>query len=139
MFYVGDVRSASSILQEQDKNIKNGNCEANQVNMCKLARELRCELNNGRIDSLGEILHEGWKLKRTLATGISNPTIDKYYETAIKNGAIGGKLLGAGGGGFFLFYVKKARRQELISNMGLIEVPFRFDKQGSTIVYVGQK
>ena len=139
MFYVGDVRSASSILQEQDKNIKNGYCEVNQLNLCKLARELRNELNNGRIDSLGEILHDGWQLKRTLATGISNPLIDQYYETAIKNGAIGGKLLGAGGGGFLLFYVKKDKRQDLISNMSLMEVPFRFDKQGSAIVYVGQK
>ena len=139
MFYVGDVRSASSILQEQDKNIKNGYCEVNQLNLCKLARELRNELNNGRIDSLGEILHDGWQLKRTLATGISNPLIVQYYETAIKNGAIGGKLLGAGGGGFLLFYVKKDKRQDLISNMSLMEVPFRFDKQGSAIVYVGQK
>jgi D-glycero-alpha-D-manno-heptose-7-phosphate kinase len=139
MFYTGDVRSASAILKEQGGNVTAGDKEQNQLRMCELTYDLRRELNRGNIDSLGEILDESWQLKRTLASGISNPQIDEYYEIAMKNGAIGGKLLGAGGGGFLLFYVKENNQDRLREALGLPEMPFRFDGQGSTIIYVGQK
>ncbi|MFX8758800.1 hypothetical protein ABTM54_19435, partial [Acinetobacter baumannii] len=67
------------------------------------ADSLRSALESNDLDAFGEILHEGWMLKRTLASGISNPQIDHWYETGRKHGAKGGKLLGAGGGGFLLF------------------------------------
>lgn len=139
MFYTGDVRSASAILKEQGQNVTAGDKEKNQLKMCELTHMLRDELNNGRIDAVGEILDESWKLKRTLAAGISNPQIDEFYDIAMKNGAIGGKLLGAGGGGFLLFYVKEENKGRLRSALKLPEMPFEFDGQGSTIIYVGQK
>ena len=139
MFYTGELHSASAILKEQSVNITSGDKEANQLKMCDLARELREELQHNNIDAMGEILNEGWNLKRTLANGISNPEIDEYYEIAMKHGAIGGKLLGAGGGGFLLFYVPENRQQEVRMAIGLQQMPFSFDFQGSAVIYVGLK
>lgn len=139
MFYTGKVHSASSILAEQSKNITAGDKELNQLKMCELARELREELQHNNVDAMGEILHEGWKLKRTLAAGISNPFVDEMYELAIRKGAVGGKLLGAGGGGFLLFYVPENRQQEVRAALNLTQMPMSFDRQGSSVIYVGSK
>lgn len=139
VFYTGELHSASEILKEQSLNVKSGDTEANQLKMCELARELREELQHNNIDAMGEILHEGWILKRTLANGISNPAIDEYYDIALKHGAIGGKLLGAGGGGFLLFYVPEKRQQEVRMAVGLPQIPVSFDYQGSSVIYVGRK
>ncbi len=139
MFYVGGVHAAANILMEQGTNTSHGGKEQNQLRMCELAKELRNQLTRGNIDAMGELLDESWKLKRTLASGISNPMIDEYYETAMKNGALGGKLLGAGGGGFLLFYVHEQERNRLKASLCLPELPMRFDGQGSTIVYIGNK
>lgn len=139
MFYTGQLHSASAILKEQSSNISSGDKEKNQLQLCELARELREELQQNNIDAMGEILHEGWKLKRTLAAGISNPVIDEYYDIAMKNGAIGGKLLGAGGGGFLLFYVPQNRQAEVRSALKLTQMPMSFDRQGSSVIYVGRK
>lgn len=139
MFYTGQLHSASAILKEQSNNVTSGDKEANQLKMCELARELRDELQHNNIDAMGEILHEGWQLKRTLANGISNPEIDEYYDLAIRHGAIGGKLLGAGGGGFLLFYVPEKQQQEVRLALNLTQMPMAFDNQGSTVIYVGLK
>lgn len=139
MFYTGQLHSASEILKEQSSNVTQGDKEQNQIEMCELARELRTELQHNNIDAMGEILDEGWKLKRTLANGISNPIIDECYEKALRAGAIGGKLLGAGGGGFLLFYVPENRQSEVRSAVNLPQMPFKFDRQGSTVIYVGNK
>ncbi len=139
MFYTGKLHSASSILKEQSSNIVSGQKEANQLQMCRLAENLRDELQNNNIDALGEILHQNWLLKRTLATGISNELIDSKYDAAIKAGAIGGKLLGAGGGGFLLFYVPKEKQEEVRRCIGLPQMPVVFDRQGSAVIYVGDK
>lgn len=139
MFYTGQLHSASKILKEQSGNITSGDKEANQLRMCELARELKDELQHNNIDAMGEILHEGWTLKRTLANGISNPVIDEYYDIAMKHGAIGGKLLGAGGGGFLLFYVPEKRQQEVRLALNLTQMPIALDTQGSAVIYVGLK
>lgn len=139
MFYTGQLHSASAILKEQSSNITNGDKEANQLKMCELAEELKNELQHNNINAMGEILHEGWTLKRTLASGISNPVIDEYYDIAMKHGAIGGKLLGAGGGGFLLFYVPEKRQQEVRVALQLTQMPIAFDTQGSAVIYVGSK
>ncbi|MBR6902739.1 MAG: GHMP kinase, partial [Clostridia bacterium] len=139
MFYTGQLHSASAILKEQGTNITAGSKEQNQLKMCTLARELREELTNGNIDAMGEILHENWLLKKTLASGISNIAIDEAYEKAIKAGAIGGKLLGAGGGGFLLFYVPQKKQEAVKTAIGLPQMPMRFDKQGSVIIFTGEK
>ena len=139
MFYTGQLHSASEILKEQSTNIIAGDKENNQLKMCEITKELRNELHHNNIDAMGEILHEGWMLKKTLANGISNPKIDECYDIAMKHGAIGGKLLGAGGGGFLLFYVPEKRQQEVRLALPLTEMPFTFDTQGSAVIYVGTK
>lgn len=139
MFYTGQLHSASQILKEQGANITAGSKEQNQLKMCDLARELRTELTNGNIDAMGEILHENWLLKKTLASGISNIAIDEAYEKAMKAGATGGKLLGAGGGGFLLFYVPKEKQGSVRSAIALPQMPVQFDRQGSEIIFTGEK
>lgn len=139
MFYTGQLHSASAILKEQSNNITAGDKEKNQLKMCNLARTLREELTRGNIDAMGEILHENWLLKKTLARGISNPAIDEAYERAIKAGAIGGKLLGAGGGGFLLFYVPKEKQDFLKEKIELPQMPASFDRQGSVVIFTGDK
>ena len=108
--------------------------------MTELAHELRAALLKEQIDSFGEILHKGWLLKRELASGISNPAIDKYYDLAMQNGALGGKLLGAGGAGFLLFYCEKEKQARLRSALNqLNELKFDFDYAGTSIAYVGNR
>ena len=139
MFYTGQLHSASEILKEQKSNITAGDKEANQLKMCGLARSLREELQNNNIDAMGEILHQNWLLKKTLASGISDPAIDEAYDKAINAGAIGGKLLGAGGGGFLLFYVPLEKQESVKTAIGLPQLPLAFDRQGSAVIYVGDK
>ena len=139
MFYTGELHSASEILKEQGQNITDGQEETNQLKMCELAKELRDELHMNNIDAMGEILNESWKLKRTLASGISNSQIDEYYGIAMDNGALGGKLLGAGGGGFLLFYVPEKRQADVRNALKLTQMPIAFDRQGSTVIHVGLK
>jgi D-glycero-alpha-D-manno-heptose-7-phosphate kinase len=104
-----------------------------------LAEELRDALNNNTITQFGEILHKGWLLKRELASTITNPDIDVWYETALRAGAIGGKLLGAGGGGFLLFYCPEEKKHSVIAALPLEHISFDFDNNGSKIIYVGDK
>ena len=139
MFYTGQLHSASAILKEQQDSITTGVKEANQMRMCELARELRKELQNNNTDAMGEILHQNWMLKKTLASGISNPDIDGAYERAINAGATGGKLLGAGGGGFLLFYVPADNQDAVKQAICLPQMPLAFDRQGSAVIYVGDK
>jgi len=87
------------------------------------------------ITEFGRMLHEGWKLKRTLTQNISNSSIDEIYDAGLSAGAVGGKLLGAGGGGFMLFFVPPHRRQELrIRLQKLLCIPFAFSNRGSHVV-----
>lgn len=139
MFYTGQLHSASAILKEQKQNITAGKKEENQLKICELARALREELQKNNIDAMGEILHQNWLLKKTLANGISNPLIDEIYEKALSAGALGGKLLGAGGGGFLLFYVPQDKHNTVKRAMNLPQLPISFDRQGSAVIYVGDK
>ena len=136
MFYIGDEHSASEILSEQSKNMNNVDKFEAQRKMCKITRELKRELQNNNVDALGRSLHENWLLKKSLASGISNPFIDSVYEKAINNGALGGKLLGAGGAGFMLFYVPNDKQKDVrraLSN--LREMEFEMDNSGATIIH----
>lgn len=139
LLYIGGSHSAAQILREQEKNISSEVQENAQLEICHLAELLRMELERGNIDALGEILHQNWILKKTLASEISNLLIDEYYNKALKAGAIGGKLLGAGGGGFLLLYAPESKRKSIKEQIGIPEMPIRFDKQGSAVIYVGQK
>lgn len=139
MFYTGSTRSANSILQEQKKNIDDAAKAENLKQMCKLAEEMKSALEQNDLSSFGALLNDGWTLKRTLASGIYNPDIDRAYETAMKNGAIGGKLLGAGGGGFLLFFCEPDKQEQLRIALGLRRFDFTFERDGASVVYIGDK
>jgi len=137
LFYTGETRSASEILIEQKTNVSNDKKKIEFMHkIVALTYDLKREFMRGNIDALGEILHQSWLYKRELASNISNRKIDEYYDLAIKNGALGGKLLGAGGGGFLLFYVKKDRQNNVLHALkDLYRLAFRFETQGTTLIY----
>ena len=137
MFYLGGVHSASAILKEQGQNVKQTDKAKAQLQMCDLTRTLKEELQKNNVDAMGELLHENWMLKRSLASGISNPLIDDVYDRAKQAGAMGGKLLGAGGAGFMIFYVTDEHKAAVRAALSdLREVEFEMDNSGATIVYV---
>ena len=86
------------------------------------------------LDEFGLLLNEGWNYKKSLSNLVSNNEVDEIYNCAIKSGALGGKLLGAGGGGFILFYARKEDHSNIIKKLNhLIHVPFKFENLGSTV------
>jgi len=138
MFYLGNVRSASSILNTQKTEISSSAKKQDVMHwMVALVDDLKKSLLKQEIDILGEILHEGWLLKKSLTNSISNPVIDEYYELARQHGAVGGKLLGAGGGGFMLFYVRQEDQPHFIEKMTkeLNICNFKFDNTGTSVIY----
>lgn len=140
LYYIGNQRSASSILSEQKKNTAAADKFTTLQNMVGLVYELRNTLMQGNLDDFGRLMHENWLMKQSLASGISNPLIDELYQTALANGALGGKLLGAGGGGFMLFYCPVEKQKKL--NEALHKVrrfPFAFEHDGSKIIYYGDE
>ena len=139
MFYTGTTRSANTILAEQTKNITSEDKARNLLKMCGLAKDMKVALENNDISSFGKILDEGWQLKKELASGIANQAIDEAYEIAMKNGALGGKLLGAGGGGFLLFYCEEEKQDQLKKAIGLKELDFSFERDGTSVIYIGDK
>ena len=108
--------------------------------MTELAYELRDSLTTNKLDDFGRILNENWLLKRQLASSISNDTVEKYYQIAMENGALGGKLLGAGGGGFLLFYCPEEKQPRLRAALSdLVELPFSLENSGTKVIYIGEK
>jgi len=138
MLYTGVRHNANTILAEQKKQIGQADKTNNLLRMCELAKEMRVSLENSSLDTFGQILDEGWRRKRELASSISGDYIDELYECAIKNGAVGGKLLGAGGGGFFLFYCEKEKQKQLKEALGLEEFDFKFEQGGTSVAYYGR-
>jgi D-glycero-alpha-D-manno-heptose-7-phosphate kinase len=137
MIYTGDTRSASVILQQQSEAMLQSDKRRIQHIMVQQAFELKKLLQDNRIDDFGQLLHEGWLLKKTLTAGISNSEIDSLYQKGLNAGAVGGKLLGAGGGGFILFYCPEEKQVSFRKAMsGYRELPFHFDRQGSKIIYI---
>lgn len=138
MLYVGGEHSASAILKEQSKNMVSAkDKEEGQKRIVELTHELKYELEHNNIDAVGKALDENWKIKKTLASGISNPEFDRWYDMAIKAGATGGKILGAGGSGFFLFYVPEEKQEKFRKEMKeLPEMEFKFDHLGTTVIFV---
>ena len=136
VLYTGKTRKASDILSEQGNNVLKGSNEDNQRSMCALTDRMRKEMECGNIDFVGKALDEGWKLKKSLAKGISSEELDEYYERAIRNGATGGKLLGAGGGGFLLFHAPLKNHDSIIKALPeLKHMPISFDEVGTAVIY----
>ncbi|SVD33006.1 uncharacterized protein METZ01_LOCUS385860, partial [marine metagenome] len=135
LFFTGLSRYASDIAKDKIANIKNNFRELTL--MKEMVNEGLSILHrpSDPIKDLGKLLHESWKLKRSLSTKVSTPQIDEIYETGIKAGAIGGKILGAGGGGFILFFAAPENHNKIRDRLkNLVHVAFNFDNTGSKIV-----
>jgi len=139
MFYTGMTRSSGVILKKQSKGIRSSTYKRKILSqMVMLAGKMRISLESNNLDRFGELLHENWELKKKLAEGISNTEIDQWYKMARENGAVGGKILGAGGGGFLLLYAPQERHKGIIEALPeLRHTPFRFEPEGSKIIYFG--
>ena len=137
LFYTGQMRVSSAILTEQRAGIEQ-NMDLHRQ-LATMARNLRASLWENDYDVMGEVLAEGWRLKTRLASNVTNPTIDRWYDAALKAGAAGGKLVGAGGGGFLLFCCDESRQPDVRRALSDLKLcPFSFEPQGSRIIYVGE-
>jgi len=137
LFFTGQHRSASSILKDQDVRTRDSDSEmiSNLHEIGELATRSKKALEDGRCAEFGELMHEHWVSKKKRSGGITNPAIDAWYETGRANGAIGGKVVGAGGGGFLLFYTEnRARLRKAMAGAGLEEVRFGFDFEGTKVL-----
>jgi D-glycero-alpha-D-manno-heptose-7-phosphate kinase len=133
LFFTGLSRSASAIAGEQLKNFPTRQTTLHEI--VDIARHARREIETGNLEEIGGLLHETWMMKRSLAAGVSTPEIDNVYEEAMKAGALGGKLLGAGGGGFMLFFVPPERQNAVRERLyPLKDVPFKIGSTGSAII-----
>jgi D-glycero-alpha-D-manno-heptose-7-phosphate kinase len=135
LFFTGISRNASSILQEQSRN----NNHDNLLLLADMAKTAYKKIVKDKLDDFGDMLDIAWKLKKSLASSISNNVIDGYYEELKKAGAMGGKLLGAGGGGYFLVYVPgdvyKSKVIDKAKKLGLKYFDFKFEYEGSRVIY----
>ncbi len=135
LFFTGLSRIASDIASDKIKNITNNNQNLSRMkNLVDEAYKIFISPNRN-LSEFGELLNETWELKKSLSDKISNQEIEEMYDAAIKNGAIGGKLCGAGGGGFMLLYVNPHNQQKVREALkDYLHVPFRFDFDGSKII-----
>lgn len=134
---IGITRSATEILTKQNSEIINNELKNNTlIKMVDLTYNLFNEIQNNNHKAFGEILNANWLLKKSLTDGISNKFIDDCYDTAIKAGALGGKILGAGAGGFLMFYAPKKNHKKIESSLSRLQkVDVKFEKNGSQIIY----
>ena len=136
VFYTGRTRSASSLLDEQTKNLANGVKNSLMKEMVQLAHDLKNQLEANNLEVVGELLDKNWKIKCQMAQGITDSQIDEWYKQGIKAGAKGGKLLGAGNGGFLMFFAPVEKHRDIAKAMGVLkEMPLSFEKNGSQIVF----
>ena len=134
LFYTYRTRKSAEILTEQKRDTakKRKTLET----MLSLVDRIRDSLIGGNFDDVGLALHEGWMLKRELASKVSDSQIDSIYERAIKAGALGGKIAGAGGGGFLLLYVPPANQDRVRHALSdLYELPFMPENDGSKVIF----
>jgi D-glycero-alpha-D-manno-heptose-7-phosphate kinase len=137
LFFTGFTRSASAILAEQDTRTRGG--DTGMIDHLHQIKRFGCEskgaLERGDLRRFAQIMHEHWELKKYRSRSMSNSNIDEFYQLARDNGALGGKLIGAGGGGFLMFYTEdKTRLRHVMREAGLREVRMRFDFEGSALV-----
>lgn len=137
LFFTGFSRSASGILKDQnERSQKNDSEMLNNLHYVKdLGYRSKDALEKGDVVLFGELMHEHWDHKKRRSGGMSNPQIDEWYELALANGAIGGKLVGAGGGGFLMFMADDRQKlRSVMAKAGLEEVRFKFDFEGTKVV-----
>ncbi len=137
LFFTGYSRSASSILKEQDQKSKQADAGMiENLHFVKgLGQQSKVALEAGNLHEFARLMDVHWQRKKQRSGGMSNPKINEWYDLALANGALGGKLIGAGGGGFLMFYAEdKARLRHAMRQSGLKEVRFRFDFEGTKLV-----
>ncbi len=137
LFFTGYSRNASDILSDQKSKMKSNDKDMvqNLHNIKQIGYESKKLLENGSLESYGKLMHEHWLIKKSRSTGMSNNKINEWYEYALKNGALGGKLVGAGGGGFLLFVAENPEKlRGAMRDLGLNEVRFRFDFEGTKLI-----
>ncbi len=138
MFYTGTSRSADDILTEQSKGAKEEKKDVvESMHYIKdIGYKILEAVESGNITDVGLMFDEHWQYKKKISTKMTNPRFDKIYEIAKENGALGGKISGAGGGGFFLFYVEEnhTKFREVMKSLGLREMRYRFDFEGTKVL-----
>jgi D-glycero-alpha-D-manno-heptose-7-phosphate kinase len=137
LFFTGISRSAGSILKDQvDKSKANDSKMVENLHFTKdLGLRSKAALLKGDTKKFGELMHEHWEHKKSRSSGMTSDFIDDAYSNAIKAGAVGGKLVGAGGGGFLMFYAHdKEMLRKRMSQLGLEEVRFQFDFEGTKVI-----
>ncbi|OFV95859.1 MAG: galactokinase [Acidobacteria bacterium RIFCSPLOWO2_12_FULL_54_10] len=137
LFFTGFTRSASSILKEQNDRTKLDEAEmvANLHRVKELGVETKRCLESGRLRDFAELMNVHWQHKKKRSPIMTNSQIDQWYQLAMANGALGGKLIGAGGGGFLMFYSEdKSKLRHVLTQAGLREVRFQFDFEGTKII-----
>ncbi len=141
MLYTGVARSASTLLKEQSAAIASSSQkQASLKRMVSLCYQFRDEIQNDNLDALGEILHECWMLKREQGDRVSNSMIDEWYNTARRQGALGGKILGAGGGGFLMLYAPPECQAAICHALSRLKaMPVELEREGSQIIFYQPK
>ncbi len=138
LFSTGVRRAASKVLDEQRRDLESGGAAAARLRSIEeLGRDIRAALTCGDLRRFGELLHLHWETKRGMTKATTSAEIDRWYEVARANGALGGKLIGAGGGGFFIFYCEdadKRRLRDALAQQGLSEVRYAIDFDGTKVV-----
>lgn len=141
LFYTGQLRDSSEILEEQKEQVLSKEEKMKKMRLIKdIGKDIKEALEAGNPDRFGELLHKHWSTKKKFTEKMSNPEIDNAYEKALEEGALGGKIMGAGGGGFFMFYVNENRKKfrEEMESMGLRHMEFEFDWDGTEVIHSGR-
>ncbi len=137
LFFTGASRQAGVLLADQkSRSERNDPAVIHNLHAIKdLGYRIRAALEDGQPAEFGRLMHQHWEMKRQRARGMSDAWIDRAYEHALANGAVGGKLVGAGGGGFLMFYTQdRIRLRHAMTEFGLNELPFAFDFDGSIVL-----
>jgi D-glycero-alpha-D-manno-heptose-7-phosphate kinase len=139
LFFTGESHHSWTILKEQEESTRKTDGASVEYlhEIRKLAEPMRAALLAGELNQFGRLLDEGWRIKKRLSSKISNSNIDKMYEAALQNGAVGGKITGAGGGGFLLLFCQPPHQQDVrnaLAAMGVQEMSFEFDFHGAEVV-----
>jgi len=137
-FYTGIRRRTKDVIVDQKEASERDEEKVIQSlhTIKDIGKEVKVALEKGNVRRFGELLDVHWQTKKRLSTKITNPDIDRWYEIARENGALGGKIMGAGGGGFFMFYVEKDKDnlRKALEKEGLKEVRFRFEPEGTKVL-----
>jgi len=138
LFYTGIRRNSADVLSGQNNASQRDDKKVieNLHKIKEIGEEAKIALESGNVHRFGELLHTHWQSKKNLSHKVSRPEIDRWYALARQNGALGGKIMGAGGGGFFMFYVEggKGKLRQVMRGEGLREMRFKFDLEGSKVL-----